>query len=138
MNLGGDGGDVDVGDESRDFGSGLEELRVPHEKGDADGFVEGPAFVAEAVFTPEVAVVGREDEDGVVELLCFFERGEELADAFVNRDDAAELIADEFVLAGLSLRSSAALGAILMGSVLKRSLWRSAGVKGPWMALWPR
>ncbi len=43
-------------------------------RGDADGFVEGPAFVAEAVLAPEIAVVAGEDEDGVIELLCLFER----------------------------------------------------------------
>ncbi len=75
------GGDVDVGDEGGDFGSGLEELGIAHQEGDTDGFVKGPAFVAEAVFAPELAVVGGEDEDGVVELVGLLERGEDFADA---------------------------------------------------------
>ncbi len=107
MDLGRDGGsgeieerrgDVDVGDQGGDFGARLKELGITDEEGDADGLVEGPALIAEAVLAPEVAVIACEDEDGVVELFRLFERGEELADTFVDRDDAAELVPDEFVL----------------------------------------
>jgi len=91
------GGDVDVSDQTRDFGAGLDELRVAQEKGDADGFVKRPAFVAEAVLAPEVAVVAREDEDGVVELFRLFESSENLPYSFVDGYDAAELVPDKFV-----------------------------------------
>ena len=41
------------------------------------------------MLTPEVAVVARENKEGIVELPGFFERFQEASNAFIDRSQAA-------------------------------------------------
>src|SRR5262249_50978133 len=65
-------------------GTGFDEFRVTHHHWYTDAFFVSPAFVSQAVFAPEITVIAGEDEQGVVELFCFFEGGDHFADAIID------------------------------------------------------
>ena len=66
--------------------------RVAQEHGDAHRFIVGGAFVAELVLAKVIAVVGAEDDDGVIGKMKIVEGLENAADAVVGAGDAAEVV----------------------------------------------
>ena len=63
------------------------------DEGGADGAVVGGDLSAEAVLAPGEALVGGEDDEGVLTLAGFFEGFEETTDAFIDGEDALIVLA---------------------------------------------
>jgi hypothetical protein len=111
--------------------------RIADEKGDADGlFVGQAALRIQAVLAVEVAVVGGEDDGGVVERVGAFERLDQAAEAFVDGFGHAHAVEDCCVVGGGGWGERGAAGdSLLEGGfvgghylVVATAGWRHASV----------